>query len=99
MQEMELGVGSHQSLRGWPVCAVFPTGGRDELRWHYGGFIFDTAMRPLRGGGMDLHVRVVFPDGFEDWWSELPDPAFAFQSRGQRVATATVTAARRRFGL
>ena len=90
----------HWKLHGWPICAVFPTGGRGELRWHYGGFVFDTARTPLRGGGgWDLRVRAVFPDGFEDWWSELPDPAFAFESQGQCVPAQRVEAARRRFGM
>ena len=46
-----------------------------------------------------MRVRAVFPDGFEDWWSELPDPAFAFESQGQCVPAQRVEAARRRFGM
>ena len=91
---------AHRELRGCPVGAVFATAAQDELRWHYGGFVFDTAMRPLRGGSrMDLWVRAVFPDGFEDWWSELPDPAFAFLSQGEHVAPERVERARRQFGM
>ena len=86
-------------LVGWPVCAVFPTGGQDQLRWHYGGFIFDTA-----GGEEDLRVRVVFPDGFEDWWDMLPDPAFAFKSQldpslNERATSAAISAARGKCGM
>ena len=93
----------HQALRGVKVAAVWPTTARDELRWHYGGFIFDTAVRPLEGGGgMDLWVRAVFADGFEDWWSLLPDPAFAFGHQGHQlkhVAHAKLEQARRHFGI
>ena len=90
----------HQALRGCKVAGVWPTTARGELRWHYGGFIFDTAVRPLEGGGgMDLWVRAVFPDGFEDWWSALPDPAFAFEGRGQKVASEKVERARRSCGI
>ena len=92
--------GDHRLLRRVKIAAVFPTSARGELRWHYGGFIFDTAVRPLEGGGgLDLWVRAVFPDGFEDWWSALPDPAFAFEGRGQKVASEKVEQARRSCGI
>ena len=72
---------AHFELRGWRVHALFERvqrGRGSALQW-YEGHVFDSSVEQGQ-----LRLRVLFSDGYKDWWHGLPERTFSFWKASAR---------------
>ena len=68
------------ALVGWRIKATFPTGPRDELRWHDGFIIECKEAQPENGRGLHFEYRAFIPVDACDikLWPPFDDKSICF---------------------